>query len=207
MRTDPFSDTVMWLTDVRFVVVIYWALLVGSAAVAAINWTLDPAQRTGENVAVWGFRLLIGGMWYQGTTWKLPLPYSDAFKFWLEETGKHAAFPIIADLVTGVMLPLIVVFGTLIYFVELFLATTITLGVLTRLGALIAMGQGVFLWLGLYHAEKEWPWNYIFLIVLHGLFFVYGAGRSLGVDALLRRPGGVFDRATGLRATVLRLAT
>jgi len=33
----------------------------------------------------------------------------------------------------------------------------------------------------------EWPWNYVFLAIVHVLFAVYAAGRSLGVDALLRR--------------------
>lgn len=207
MRTDPFSDVLMWLTDVRLVVVFYWLLLAGSVAVAAINWRTDPAQRTAENVAVWVFRLLIGGMWYQGTTWKLPLPYSEAFKYWLEQTAQHAAFPILGDLVASVFLPAIVVFGTLIYFVELFFAVTITLGVMTRLAALIAVGQGLFLWLGLYRAENEWPWNYIFLVLVHGFFVVTAAGRRLGVDALLRRPGGYLDRLDGRQRTAVSLAT
>src|SRR5512147_186583 len=141
MRTDPFSDTLMWLTDFRWEVVISWLLLIGSFVVAGANWRTDPAQRTIENVAIWVFRLLIGAMWYQGTTWKLPLPYSDAFAHWLGETGQYAAFPFVRDLVHGVFEPLLPVVGTLIYFAELFFAVTLMLGALTRLGALLALGQ------------------------------------------------------------------
>lgn len=207
MRSDPFSDSLAWLFDFRWETLLYLALLLASVVVAAINWQRDPRQRNPETVAIWAFRLLIGAMWYQGTTWKLPLPVSDAFAFWLGETGKYAAFPFVRSLVTEVFEPLLPVVGTLIYFAELFFAVTITLGFLTRFGALAALGQATFLWIGLYQAEKEWPWNYVFLMVVHGFFIVTAAGRHLGVDALLRRPGGVVDRATGLKARLLRLAT
>jgi hypothetical protein len=207
MRTDPFTDSLTWLTDFRLVIVVYWLLLAASVAIAAINWRADPQQRTGSNLAIWGCRLLIGAMWYQGTTWKLPLPYSDAFKYWLELTAQHAAFPFIGDLVSGIFLPAIVVTGTLIYLAELFFAVSITLGVLTRLGALLALGQALFLWLGLYRADNEWPWNYIFLAVVHGFFVIVAAGRCLGLDAILRRSGGFVERAGGFAGTGLRLAT
>lgn len=207
MRTNPFSDVYSWLADARWEVLLFWALLIASTAIATTNLRTDPAQRTPHDAAVWVFRVLIGAMWYQGTTWKLPLPYSDPFEYWLRQTGEHAAFPFIGDLVNGVMLPHIAVVGTFIYFAELAFAVSLMLGVLTRLGALLAMGQALFLWLGLYRAEEEWPWNYIFLATVHGLFIVLAAGRSLGVDAILRRPGGVVSRATGFRGLILRWFT
>lgn len=207
MRTDPFSDAVMWLLDVRWQTMLYWAILLASVAVAAINWARDPDQRRAESIAIWALRILIGAMWYQGTTWKLPLPASDAFAHWLGETGKFAAFPFVRALVTGVLEPLLPLVGTLAYFAELFFAVTLTLGVITRLGALAALGQATFLWIGLYQAPNEWPWNYVFLMVVHAFFIITAAGRHLGVDALLRRPGGVIDRADGRVQAVLRLAS
>ena len=206
MRTDPFSDVIAWLTEFRWEVAIFWLLLIGSIVVAGVNWRTDPAQRTTENVAIWVFRLLIGAMWYQGTTWKLPLPYSEAFAHWLGETGQYAAFLFVRDLVHGVFEPALPVVGTLVYFAELFFAVTLMLGALTRLGALLALGQATFLWIGLYQAPDEWPWNYVFLMVVHGFFIVTAAGRSLGVDALLRRPGGLVDRTAGLTGRLLGLA-
>jgi uncharacterized membrane protein YphA (DoxX/SURF4 family) len=207
MRTDPFSDVIAWLFDFRWETLVYLALLAASIVIASINWARDPQQRTAESVAIWAFRLLIGAMWYQGTTWKLPLPVSEPFAHWLGETGKFAAFPFIRFLVTDVFQPLLPVVGTLVYFAELFFAVTITLGLLTRLGALVALGQATFLWIGLYQAPNEWPWNYIFLMIVHGFFIATAAGRHLGTDALLRRPGGVVDGSAGLKGTVLRLAT
>jgi uncharacterized membrane protein YphA (DoxX/SURF4 family) len=207
MRTDPFSDAITWLFDFRWQTLLYLALLAASIGIASINWTRDPEQRRAASIAIWLFRLLIGAMWYQGTTWKLPLPASDAFAYWLAETGKYAAFPFIRSLITDVFQPLLPVVGTLIYFAELLFAVSITLGLLTRLGALLALGQATFLWIGLYQASNEWPWNYVFLMIVHGFFIVTAAGRHLGADALLRRPGDAIDRTTGLARTVLRLST
>ncbi|MCG6897489.1 MAG: DoxX family membrane protein [Thiocapsa sp.] len=207
MRTNPFSDVFLWLADARWEVLLLWALLIASITVAAVNWRGDPAQRTPRDVTVWVFRVLIGAMWYQGTTWKLPLPVSGGFEYWLRQTGEHAAFPFIGDLVNNLLLPQIALVGPLIYFAEMFFAVSLLLGVLTRLGALFAAGQALFLWLGLYRAEAEWPWNYIFLAVVHGLFIVVAAGRSLGVDAILRRPGGLVSRATGFAGLILRQST
>jgi uncharacterized membrane protein YphA (DoxX/SURF4 family) len=207
MRTDPFSDVVLWLSELRWQVLLYWVLLLASIVIASINWIRDPEQRRAQSLAIWGFRLLIGAMWYQGTTWKLPLPASEAFAYWLGETGKFAAFPFIRYLVMHVFQPLLPLVGTLIYFAELFFAVSITLGALTRFGALLALGQATFLWIGLYQAPNEWPWNYVFLMIVHGFFIVTAAGRHLGLDAILRSPGGIVDRATGRLQTFLRLAT
>lgn len=198
MRTNPFLDTFMWLTDVRWETALYWALLLGSLALVRINWRADPAQRTAQHATIWMVRVLIGSMWYQGSTWKLPLPFSDAFKFWLEQSGKYASFDALGALVNGFMLPAIAFFGSVAYVVELFLAAALILGVCVRLAGLVAIGQCVFLWLTLYRAEHEWPWNYMFLMMLHVMFIVVAAGRSLGWDAVLRRPGGLAGRISPL---------
>jgi hypothetical protein len=47
----------------------------------------------------------------------------------------------------------------------------------------------------------------MFLIMLHALFVLYAAGRSLGADALLRRRGFASPANGGVFARILRLAT
>jgi len=56
------------------------------------------------------------------------------------------------------------------------------------------------LWLGLYGHPAEWPWNYMFLAIVHVQFAVYAAGRSLGLDELIRRraPGNAITRLAAL---------
>jgi hypothetical protein len=45
------------------------------------------------------------------------------------------------------------------------------------------------LWLGIYLPgdPHEWPWCYMFLALLMFMFVIHAAGRSLGLDAWLRR--------------------
>jgi uncharacterized membrane protein YphA (DoxX/SURF4 family) len=207
MRKNPFLDTFEWLTNPDWTTVLYWALLVASFAIARVNWRTDPAQRTPEAVTIWLVRLLIGSMWYQGSTWKLPLPVSGGIDYWLKQGGQVSAFQFLNDLVNNVLVPALPVLGPLIYLVELFLAVAFMLGIFTRFAALVGIGETLFLWLTLYRHEHEWPWTYMFIILLHVLFIVIAAGRYLGLDALLRRPGGLVARATGLPAAALRLAT
>jgi hypothetical protein len=40
------------------------------------------------------------------------------------------------------------------------------------------------LWLGLFNAPGEWPWTYMFLVVIELVFLLDPSGRSLGFDAL-----------------------
>ena len=45
------------------------------------------------------------------------------------------------------------------------------------------------LYFGLYTHPHEWPWEFIFIIMIAGLFYLYAAARSLGLDALIWREG------------------
>src|SRR5512138_1111525 len=86
---DPFSDLwafVIGNTDDHnalgwwkyLFVVLFLALVVASVVIAWRNWQQDPSQRTRRNLAIWFVRMLVGGMWFQGMLWKLPLPVGDA---------------------------------------------------------------------------------------------------------------------------------
>jgi len=82
---------------------------------------------------------------------------------------------------------LITVIDPLVFLAELAFAVSLMLGVSVRLVAVVAAVYSLHLWLGLYRHPGEWPWNYMFLAIVHVQFAVYAAGRSLGVDALIRR--------------------
>ena len=177
-----------------------------SFVIAGVNWGSDRDSGV-RTVANLGVPAVDRRHVVSGDDVETAAAGSGAFAFWLGETGKHAAFPFIRVLVNSVFQPLLPVVNTLIYFAELFFAVTMTFGMLTRLGALFALGQATFLWLGLYQASNEWPWNYMFLMIVHGFFIVTAAGRCLGVDALLRRPGGAVDRFGDLPRRAIRAAT
>ncbi len=195
MRTNPFYDTWLFLLGQTpdhdalgpakyLLVALYAALLVGGVVVAARTWSRDPAQRTGRNLAIWLIRTLIGSMWFQGSLWKLPLPVAGGFQYWTSQLVEHSWLPIHAALVRDVLLPNIAILDPLVWLTETLLATSLMLGVGVRVAGLVGIAFTLNLWVGLYHRGDEWPWNYLFLIFVHGFFVLDRAGECLGLDAL-----------------------
>jgi uncharacterized membrane protein YphA (DoxX/SURF4 family) len=103
--------------------------------------------------------------------------------------------------VRDIVLPNIAVFGPLVYAIEVAIAVSLILGLLTRLSAALGALMAINLWLGLYNAPGEWPWTYMFLVVLQLLFFMDPPGRSIGFDALAWQR----EEASHERAPVLSL--
>ena len=198
MRITPISDSLHFLIGdtpdhdalgvARYVLVLaYAALLVGSFVVAGLNLSRDPAQRTVRDGTIWMFRLVIGTMWFQGSLWKLPLPVSGGFAYWTGQLVEHSAYAWHAGLVRDVLLPNIHLLDPVVWMTETFLAVALMLGIGVRLAGLVGIAFMLNLWIGLYRNDAEWPWNYLFLAMVHGFFILDHAGRSLGLDAMWAR--------------------
>ena len=153
-----------------------------------LAWRQDPAQRTPRNLGIWGLRILMGAMWWQQTLWKIP-PNSAGLKYWMQQEADHAAVALQGALVRDIVLPNLSVFGPLVYLVELTISVTLLLGLFSRAGAMLGLLMGLNLWLGLYSASGEWPWTYMFLVMIQAWFVIDPPGRVLGADALLRHRG------------------
>lgn len=218
MRTDPFRDAVLFvlgnddnytpLGAFRWLLVLLFALLlVANLVLLAHNWTADPGQRRGRHLYVWLARTLVGAMWFQGSLWKLPLPVSGGFRYWMEQIAHNAAFPAMQALYTDHLLPNLALLDPIAWLAEIGFAVAFTLGLAARLAGILAIGFAMNIWLGVYHNSAEWPWQYMFLILLLGFLVLEAAGRSLGLDALLhRRPPGMLAGTGGL-ARAYRLAS
>jgi uncharacterized membrane protein YphA (DoxX/SURF4 family) len=194
----------------RFLLVaLYWALLLGSIYLAIRNWREDPAQRTGTHLGTAIVRIMIGTMWFEGMLWKLPLPLSGGLEYWTQQEATRAAFEFHREFVTSFLLPNLRLFGPLVFLTELMFSVSLILGFAVRFVGVIGIFFVLQLWLGIYRAgdPAEWPWSYLFLASLMFLFSLYAAGRSLGLDAWLRRSvpavregqgfiGGILNRAT-----------
>jgi len=198
MLNNPFTDTWRFLTAAtddylrqgnwRFLILaLFWVLLLAGIAVAIRNWQADPRQRTGRHLGIWLVRVLIGCMWFQGMLWKLPLPVSDGLQYWTEQESTSAAFEFHRAFIKDVVLAHMTVFGPIVFLAELVFAASMMLGLAVRLVSVLAIAYVLQLWLGLYGNSAEWPWTYMFLALLMFLFVIEGAGRSLGLDAWLRR--------------------
>ena len=185
MRPNPLNDALQFLTQPAWFTAVFWLLLLASVAIAVVAWRRQPAQRTTRHLAIWGLRLLMGTMWWQQTLWKIP-PNFSGLKYWMEQEADHAAIVLQGELVRMIVLPNLTFFGPLVYLVELVIGVTLLLGLCSRAGALLGLLMGLNLWLGLYSAQGEWPWTYMFLIIIQAIFVIDPPGRSLGADALLR---------------------
>jgi hypothetical protein len=187
-----------------FEVVLYWVLLIGSLAIGYTNWRLDSTQRTGTHLSIYAMRLVSAGMWYLGTLWKLPLPISAGFKYWLENTVKYSSFQAHASIMQ-VFLDHIALVQPLVFLLETALAISLMLGIAVRLAGIVGVLFILNLLIGLYNDPTEWPWTYVGIICAHGMFAVAQAGRSLGIDNLLAKrliPGLPYDGAVARAISV-----
>ena len=201
MKTDPFNDTWLYFVgmwpDQTAIGVWRWlfvallvALLLASLVIAIVEWRDDPRQRTFGHVVNWLVRVLVGGMWWVNTLWKLPLFSEDSgLHYWVDQEKTNAAFGWLRSFVGNVLLqtPVFIALDFVTFFLELAFAVSLILGLGVRVMGAIGVVFCAQLWLGLYRNDTEWPWTYVFLMMLMGLFAVHAYGRSLGLDAGLRR--------------------
>ncbi|MDP4006579.1 DoxX family protein [Methylobacterium sp. NEAU K] len=219
MRTDPLSDTLTFLAAAagdqlalgpwRWVLMaLLAALVLGGLLAAAYAWAADPAQRTGRDLGLFAARFLVGLMWFENLFWKLPVSTGNGLHYWTGLETKDAAFRIHATLIETLALPdpNFLVLNVAVLAIELAFAASLILGLGVRLAGAVGVLFVAQLWLGLYRNAQEWPWSYVFLMLLMGLFALLAAGRSLGLDATLRRshPPDMTDGALG---TLVRIAT
>jgi thiosulfate dehydrogenase [quinone] large subunit len=109
--------------------------------------------------------------------------------------------------IDSVVKPNIRWFGYLIFGAEAFIATTMLLGLFSRLGALVAIGMSAQLLVGLAGIPNpmEWEWSYIQMVLLSILMFGLAPGRIFGLDALMR-PRLIAAAERGSRVARLALA-
>lgn len=219
MPKNPVTDVWQFLTATTsdyvqiggwryLILALFWALLIASIVTALQNWRQDPEQRTGKHLGTWFVRVLIGCMWFEAMLWKLPLPASDGLQYWTEQEVTRAAFELHRTFVKDFLLPNLSLFGPLVFLAELTFAVSMILGLAVRAAGILALLFVLQLWLGIYLPGEpaEWPWSYIFLAVLMFLFSLYAAGRSLGLDAWMRRHIPAVRDGNGFWGRILHVA-
>src|SRR6516162_499393 len=113
MRENPLGNALAFLvaTDKLLFTVVFWLLLLGSAAIAALAWRADSEQRSVQHVGYGLLRVIIGIMWWQQSLWKIPPHYDWGLIHWMEEMVEHASTQLQSVLVRDLVLPNIAVFG------------------------------------------------------------------------------------------------
>lgn len=94
-----------------------------------------------------------------------------------------------AALLENVIQPNIGVIGWLVWLAEFWVFVSMLMGLLTRVGGLVAIGVALQLYVGLANIPRpyEWEWSYGLMVLLAVLMFGLAPGRYFGLDALLRR--------------------
>ena len=151
-------------------------------------------MKLGESAPLWPVsvsRILIGILWFYSLRWKLPpdfVPESGpGLMDWLQLEVQHPAFSFYGDFIASVVIPNFTLFAWIIFLAELLVGLSLLTGTMTRLGGIVGLLLALNLGIGLLEVPGEWPWSYIMLAMWQGTFVILGAGRVLGLDALLRR--------------------
>lgn len=188
IRTNPLSDGLTFLTENYWATPTFWGILVASLVIAAVAYETLHEQRTADHLFRYGVRGVVGLMWWQQSLWKIP-PDFEGLRHWVDEMVKNAALPIQAKVIGAIVLPNFVSFGYLIYAVEVAIGVSLILGLFVRASSTVGALLIFSIYLGLYRLDSEWPWTYVFLVLLMVIFAVERYGRSLGADALLAARG------------------
>jgi uncharacterized membrane protein YphA (DoxX/SURF4 family) len=173
-------------------------LLLAGIALAVLVYRRFPWQRTLHHVWTWLARTVMGAMWWQQVIWKVP-PDFDGLRFWTNEMVKYASTDLQRAFVSNVVLGHFSLFAPQVFLVEVIISVSLLLGFWSRFGSLLGAAMAINLSQGLYRSPGEWPWQYIFLIIVMVQFLLVPPGRSLGLDVLLG------ERDGGNRGTVSRL--
>jgi len=154
-------------------------------------------------------RISYGILWLQQLMWKVPpdfgLARKDGLYYWTSEMAKYSFLPPHKFFVESVVLPNFLLFAWLTLLTELFIGVSHLLGVVSRLGALLALAMSANLLVGLARHPAEWPWSYLMLLGYALIFLSSHPGRILGLDGWLSRrltaspcAGRLWARALGL---------
>ncbi len=177
---------------------------------AAMAGTRDMAGWLTATAALWPLglaRIVYGLLWWQQSKWKVP---SDDFGrksggglwYWVHQEIQYPTVNAYKNFLENVLIPHWTFFGWMTLITETFIGVTLMLGLMTRLGSLVAVGMAVNITIGILSVPHEWVWTYTMLIMLPVLFLLTDAGRSFGVDAFLAGP---LDRAAGRGSLAARL--
>ncbi len=151
-------------------------------------------------------RICYGILWLQQTMWKVPpdfgMAHGGGLFYWTQEVAKYSFLPPHRFFVESVVLPHFLLFAWATLLTELFIGTSLLLGIFTRLGALAALAMSTNLLIGLARDPAEWAWSYLMLLGYAILFLSTHSGRVLGLGGLLFRRA---DSATGTRPPRARM--
>lgn len=148
-----------------------------------------PSGRT-NRALIAALRIGIAALWIQNSAWKRPPDFGtkkgDGLFRWTNFAVDNEVFAPYAWFVEHIVLPNFTFFGWLTLFIEASLGAFLLAGLATRLWAAIGVVQSVAITLSVLNTPHEWHWSYFLMILAHLAIFATAAGRTAGLDGVLR---------------------
>jgi uncharacterized membrane protein YphA (DoxX/SURF4 family) len=178
-----------------------------NAAGAAVRSTPDTTRR---DVALAVGRIALGGYWLWEQHWKLPpdfgLHQPRGLMFAFQQSIRYPTLGVYKTFLQDVVVPHFHLFGWVVFLGEVVIGTSLTLGVLTKAGALLGTLQAVNLFVS-QASTPEGPWLYVALLAANLTALFTPTNRQLSVDRILApRVSKAASRHGSLLARVLRYA-
>ncbi len=150
--------------------------------------TVQLPSSTGAGLAV--LRIALGVLWVQNAGWKVPPDFGRSgdrgLYFWASEAVEYPVVAPYSWFVETVFLPQLAIVGWAVLLAEVALGAFLVLGLATRAWAAVGIIQTTAIALSVLNAPDEWHWGYILMGVGHLVLLLSAAGRTWGIDGLLR---------------------
>jgi thiosulfate dehydrogenase [quinone] large subunit len=157
-----------------------------------------PASDRASRAVMAAIRIAVGVLWLTNTRWKTPPDFGEVgggglYGFTVDAVDHPVLAPYSA-IIEHVVLPNFRAFGWAVLVLEALLGAFLLLGLTTRLWGVIGAVQSLFIGLAVARSPDEWPWSYILMIAANLAVAATAAGRTVGLDGVLRpiwrrRPG------------------
>lgn len=143
----------------------------------------DDARTTRALFAV--LRVGVALLWIENAGWKEPPDFTSLRKYSTYAVD-YPVFSPFTWVIEHLVLPHFTIFGWMTLLLEASLGAFLLLGLATRLWALLGVGQTLAITLSVLNGPNEWEWSYYLMILAHIALFATAAGRSFGLDGVLR---------------------
>jgi thiosulfate dehydrogenase (quinone) large subunit len=155
--------------------------------------TTAPTPSLEDRSAAWmafGLRVTLGVLWLVNSGWKRPPDFGEnqgrGLYAFTRDAVEHEVFAPFALVVREVVLPNFRFFGWAVLLTEAALGAFLLLGLATRFWAVVGLVQSAFITLSVLNTPGEWEWSYYLMIASHLGVFALAAGRTGGLDGLMR---------------------
>jgi uncharacterized membrane protein YphA (DoxX/SURF4 family) len=155
----------------------------------------------------WGYRALavgriaLGLYWLWEQHWKLPPEFGihDArgLMFSFQSSIDHPTLGLYRTFLQDLVVPNFYLFGWLVFVTETSIGLSLSLGLLTRLGALVGTLQSINLLIA-QAATEEGPWLYLGLIAANLAVLFTPSNRDLSLDRVLASKLGSSSGGSGV---------